>query len=213
MPLLTGHVTTPRPLRSACIGVAFASLALTGCGSEDGGGDPVAGYDENASQAVSVNAPLDSEPEIVSSIAEIVSGNPDLSVFAGLLKTSGLGDTLDKEGEFTILAPNNIAFDKLGTETLATLNEPENADKLLHILRYHVVEGKLMTADLRQQVADAGGSLPLKTLAGPNITATVELDQIKFTDADGKAAGLTVSDVEASNGVVQIIDEVMMPAN
>lgn len=213
MRLLSGRATKPHSLHAALIGMAAGSLALSACGSEDGGGDPVAGYDENASQAVSVNAPLDSEPEIVSTISEIVSGNPDLSTFAGLLKSSGLGTTLAEKGEFTILAPNNIAFDKLGTETLATLTEPENADQLARILRYHVVEGKLMTSDLRQKVADAGGSLPLKTLAGPMVAATVELDQIKFTDAAGKAAGLTVSDVEASNGVVQIVDEVMIPAN
>lgn len=190
--------------------VALA-LALGACGSEDGGGDPVAGYGETAAS----DAPdiLTEDPEITASITEIVSGNPDLSKLSELLATSGVGAELDGEGPFTLFAPDNVAFDKLGEAGLEALTAEDNRDELIQVLKAHVVPEAVMQSALRKMVADAGNAPALTTLAGTKISVTVELDQVKLANSTGEIATISIADIEGSNGVVHIVDTVLVPGN
>ena len=189
----------------------MAALALAACGSEDGGGDPVAGYGESA--ASDVPDILTEDPEITATITEIVSGNPELSKLSELLEVSGVGAELNGEGPFTLFAPDNVAFDKLGEAGLESLTAEDNRDALVQVLKAHVVPEAVMQGALRKLVADAGNAPALKTLAGTNISVTVELDQVKLANSTGEIATISIADIEGSNGVVHIVDTVLVPGN
>jgi uncharacterized surface protein with fasciclin (FAS1) repeats len=126
---------------------------------------------------------------------------PRLSRFVDAVKAAGLTDSLKGEGPYTIFAPTNAAFAKLPAGTLDDLMKPENKAKFADLLRYHVVPGKLSSADILKM----GDKATLKTLAGTNITLNLGQNP-KLNDA-----GLVKTDIMASNGVIHIIDTVLMP--
>lgn len=132
-------------------------------------------------------------------IVEVAVGNEDFSTLVAAVKAAGLVDVLSGEGPFTVFAPTNEAFAKLPEGTVETLLKPENKEKLVSILTYHVVAGKVMAADV-------------KTMD----VATVEGSEASIKVADGKvmidAATVVATDVEASNGVIHVIDSVILPA-
>ncbi len=138
------------------------------------------------------------------SIVEIALANPDFSTLVAALQAADLVDTLSGEGPFTVFAPTNAAFDALPEGTVATLLEPENKDQLTQILTYHVVAGKVMAADVPP--ADAGVATP--TVAGLDASVRAEADgSVKVNEATVIAA-----DIEASNGVIHVIDTVILPS-
>lgn len=132
-------------------------------------------------------------------IVELAVGNENLSTLVAAVKAAGLAETLAGEGPFTVFAPTNEAFEKLPEGTVETLLKPENKDQLIAVLTYHVVAGKVMSTDLKN-------NMKAKTVQGES--ATIKL-------ADGKAsvdnATVIAADVAASNGVVHVIDEVILP--
>ncbi len=120
-------------------------------------------------------------------------------------------DTLSGKGPFTVFAPTNAAFEKLTAGTVETLVKPENKKKLTGILTYHVVAGKMTSADLAQAIKSGNGSASLKTVNGEKLTAKMAGDSIELTDAKGGTATVTIADVMQSNGVIHVIDTVEMP--
>ena len=128
------------------------------------------------------------------------------------VKAAGLVETLKGAGPFTVFAPTNAAFDKLPKGTVETLLKPENKGKLTKILTYHVVPGKLDAAELAKQIGAGNGKATLKTAQGETLTATMEGSTIVITDAKGGKARVTIGDVYQSNGVIHVIDTVLMPS-
>ncbi|GIL39827.1 fasciclin domain-containing protein [Roseiterribacter gracilis] len=127
------------------------------------------------------------------------------------VKAAGLVDTLKGAGPFTVFAPTNAAFEKLPAGTVDTLLKPESKATLTKVLTYHVVAGKWGAADLAAKVKDGGGKAVLKTVEGASITASSEGGKIKLTDAKGGSAWVTTADVWQKNGVIHVIDTVLMP--
>ena len=120
--------------------------------------------------------------------------------------------TLSGAGPFTVFAPTNAAFDKLPAGTVDTLLKPENKDQLVKILTCHVVGAKALAADVQKMVADDGGMHVIKTVGGCEFTAMVEDGMVKIKDGQGNVATVTVADVVQSNGVIHVIDTVLLPA-
>ena len=127
------------------------------------------------------------------------------------VKAAGLVDTLESAGPFTVFAPTNKAFEKLPKGTVESLVMPENKDKLTAILTYHVVPGKLTASDLKKMVKDGGGKAELKTVQGETLTVTEKGKNLDVTDGKGDVAHITTADVIQSNGVIHVIDTVMIP--
>lgn len=144
-------------------------------------------------------------------IVDVAAGNGDFSTLVTALKSADLVSSLQGSGPFTVFAPTNSAFEKLGSETLTSLLEPSNKDMLSGILTYHVVSGKLTAADIDAAVKKGEGKAELVTLNG-NILTLVEKDgKIWLQDQKGNYSGIISADVMASNGVIHAISDVVMP--
>lgn len=135
----------------------------------------------------------------------------DHTTLVAAVKAAGLVDTLKGPGPFTVFAPTNAAFAKLPAGTVDTLLKPENKADLTKILTYHVVPGKLNAADLIAQARANGGKAMLTTVEGEPLTAWVDGDSVYLQDAKGGKAMVTIADVNQSNGVIHVIDTVLMP--
>jgi uncharacterized surface protein with fasciclin (FAS1) repeats len=138
--------------------------------------------------------------------------SPIHTTLVAAVKAGGLVDTLNSPGPFTVFAPTNDAFAKLPAGTVDTLVKPENKDMLDKILTYHVVSGKISSADLMKMIKDGHGKATLKTVQGEDLTATMSKGKIWLIDAKGGKAEVTTADVFQSNGVIHVIDTVLMPS-
>jgi uncharacterized surface protein with fasciclin (FAS1) repeats len=145
-------------------------------------------------------------------IVENASTSKDLSTLVTAVVAAGLAETLSSEGPFTVFAPTNAAFDKLLAGTVGTLLKPENKETLAGILTYHVVSGNVMAGDLIKMINDGNGTATFATVNGGELTAMLEDGKVMIKDANGGVATVTVADVKQSNGVVHVIDNVLMPA-
>jgi uncharacterized surface protein with fasciclin (FAS1) repeats len=141
-------------------------------------------------------------------IVENAVNSPDHTTLVAAVKAAGLVDTLSGPGPFTVFAPTNEAFAKLPAGTVETLLKPENKDELTKILTYHVVSGRY-TADQLMAMAKAGQTLT--TVEGEPLTVTVKHHAVYLTDAKGDVAKVTIANVYQSNGVIHVIDTVLMP--
>lgn len=184
------------------------TLMVAGCGSHDGGGDPVKRVDPASLEVKEAEA---EEPDAILRVDEVVLRNPDLSTLARAIKAAELNAALAADKPMTVFAPDNGAFDKLGVDTLAELLLPENKAKLAGLINYHIIPGRLTVADLRKQIADKGGSIELTTLQGERLNVSVELDQVRLSDAGGDVGSIHQADLAASNGMVHVIDKVLEP--
>lgn len=144
-------------------------------------------------------------------IVTIAAGNDDLSTLVAAVTAADLIETLSSAGPFTVFAPPNSAFDKLPEGTVETLVMPENKETLTGILTYHVVSGEVMAADLVKAIKDNDGSYTIPTVNGAELTATIVDGGVVLTDAAGGTANVVATDIDASNGVVHLIDTVVMP--
>ncbi len=135
----------------------------------------------------------------------------DHTTLVAAVKAAGLVATLEGKGPFTVFAPTNEAFEKLPAGTVETLLKPENKAKLAGVLTYHVVAGKYTAAKLGQEIKAGGGSATLTTVNGEKLTAKMSGDSIELTDTKGNMAKVTIGDVMQSNGVIHVIDTVVMP--
>jgi uncharacterized surface protein with fasciclin (FAS1) repeats len=135
----------------------------------------------------------------------------DHTTLVAAVKAAGLVATLKSAGPFTVFAPVNAAFAALPAGTVETLLKPENKGMLSGILTYHVVSGKMDAAALTQAIAAGGGKAMLKTVAGGNLTAMAAGGKVMLMDEKGGTATVTIADVYQSNGVIHVIDKVLLP--
>jgi len=146
-------------------------------------------------------------------IIENAVNSADHTTLVAAVQAAGLVETLQGAGPFTVFAPTNAAFAKLPAGTVETLLKPENKDQLTKILTCHVVAANALAADINKMVADDGGMHTVKTVGGCEFTAMVEGDAIKIKDGQGNVATVEIADVKQSNGVIHVIDTVLLPAN
>ena len=144
-------------------------------------------------------------------IVENASAAPNLTTLVTAVKAAGLVETLSGAGPFTVFAPTNDAFAKLPAGTVESLVKPAAKADLTKILTYHVVPGKMSAADLTAAITAGGGKAELTTVQGAKLTATASGGTITLTDAKGGKSIVSQADVNQSNGVVHVIDTVLMP--
>ncbi len=144
-------------------------------------------------------------------IVENAANSADHTTLVAAVTAAGLGETLSSPGPFTVFAPTNAAFGKLPAGTVETLVKPENKATLTKILTYHVVAGKMSAADLLAAIDTGGGKATLTTVQGENLTATKTASGVELTDSKGGKAMVTIADVNQSNGVIHVVDTVLMP--
>ncbi|MEZ0496996.1 fasciclin domain-containing protein [Sphingomonas sp. IW22] len=144
-------------------------------------------------------------------ITDATTNNPKLSTLATAVKAADLGATLSGPGPFTVFAPENEAFTRLAPGTLDTLLKPENKPTLTKVLTYHVVPGKVSLEQLREQIKAGGGKATLTTVEGSPLTIAEEGAAIALSDVSGNKSYLAQPDVEASNGVVHVVNGVVVP--
>lgn len=132
-------------------------------------------------------------------------------ILRGAVKAAGLVDTLGGAGFFTVFAPTNEAFAKLPPGTVDTLLKLENKDQLTKVLAYHVVGGRLTSNDLRKAIEEGNGTAELATVEGGRLEAMMEGGKIVLKDERGGAATVTIPNVMQSNGVIHVIDSVLLP--
>ena len=144
-------------------------------------------------------------------IVENAANSADHTTLVAAVKAAGLVETLQGPGPFTVFAPVNAAFGKLPAGTVDTLLKPENKDALVKVLTYHVVAGRLSAADLKKQIKAGGGQAMLKTVSGGTLTAMMKGGSIVLKDEKGGMATVTQANVFQSNGVIHVIDSVVLP--
>ena len=171
--------------------LAVTSMAASAQKDPDVGGAPM--YPDKTIVANAVNSPIH-------------------KTLVAAVKAAGLVDTLNSPGPFTVFAPTDDAFAKLPAGTVDTLVQPENKATLVKILTYHVVPGKISSKDLKKMIKKGGGTYTAKTVEGGMLTFTIDMGKIKITDEKGGSAYVTTADVFQSNGVIHVIDTVLMPS-
>ena len=135
----------------------------------------------------------------------------DHTTLVAAVKAAGLVDTLKGTGPFTVFAPTNAAFAALPAGTVDTLLKPESKPALTKVLTYHVVAGKMDAASLMAAIKAGGGKAMLKTVSGGMLTASVAGGAVKVMDESGGTATVTIADVIQSNGVIHVVDKVLLP--
>ena len=135
----------------------------------------------------------------------------DHTTLVAAVKAAGLVDTLKGPGPFTVFAPTNAAFSALPAGTVDTLLKPENKPKLTSVLTYHVVPGKWDAAAIAKMIKDGNGMASIKTVAGGTLVAKASGSSVTLTDENGGVAKVTIADVMQSNGVIHVIDKVLLP--
>jgi uncharacterized surface protein with fasciclin (FAS1) repeats len=144
-------------------------------------------------------------------IVENAMNSKDHTTLVAAVKAAGLVDTLMGKGPFTVFAPTNAAFAKLPAGTVDMLLKPENKGKLTSVLTYHVVAGRLDSKTLMQRAAKGNGKVALKTAEGDTLWIVWQDNKLWLRDGKGNTAGIEIADVFQSNGVIHVIDTVVMP--
>jgi uncharacterized surface protein with fasciclin (FAS1) repeats len=169
-----------------------------------------------AAQSMSMSA--DADPMVggaamypAKNIVQNAVNSKDHTTLVAAVKAAGLVPTLESPGPFTVFAPTNEAFAALPAGTVTTLLKPENKPTLTKILEYHVVSGKYSTADLEDMIAKGNGTAMIPSVAGPDLTFKNDGTNLEVIDAKGNAADITISNVNQSNGVIQVINKVLLP--
>ncbi|MEZ4802827.1 MAG: fasciclin domain-containing protein [Gelidibacter sp.] len=144
-------------------------------------------------------------------IVENAVNSKDHTTLVAAVKAADLVDVLMSEGPFTVFAPTNAAFDKLPKGTVETLLKPENKEQLQTILKYHVVSGKWNAVDIAKMIKEGNGKAEIKTVSGGTLTAWAKGKDVYVTDENGNSAKVTIADVNQSNGVIHVIDAVLLP--
>ena len=178
--------------------VGSLSLIAAACSSDDSTSD--AGGTGSSAPAES-SAPATTDE----TITDIVAGSEDFSTLLAAVQAADLGDTLAGDGPYTVFAPTNEAFAALPEGTVEALVKPKNQEQLAAILTYHVVPGQIMAADVT--------SGEVTTVNGETFTVDVADGTVTITDGQGNEATVTSTDIVASNGVIHVIDSVLLPAS
>ena len=173
---------------------AFATGAIAG--GKMAGSNPTVG-----------GAPMLASKDIIDNAVN----SKDHTTLVAAVKAAGLVETLKGPGPFTVFAPTNAAFEALPAGTVDTLLQPENKAMLTSILTYHVVPGKIDAKTLAAEIKKGGGTATVTTVQGAKLTARASAGGVTITDAKGNAANVSIADVYQSNGVIHVIDKVLMP--
>jgi len=144
-------------------------------------------------------------------IVENAVNSKDHTTLVAAVQAAGLVETLQSAGPFTVFAPTNEAFNMLPKGTVETLLKPENKNMLAGILTYHVVAGRIDAAELARLIKEGSGKAELKTVAGGKLWAWMKDNKIMLTDEKGGMATITIKNVYQSNGVIHVIDHVVLP--
>ncbi len=144
-------------------------------------------------------------------IVDLAVGSTDHTTLVAAVKAADLVATLQSAGPFTVFAPTNAAFGKLPAGTVETLVKPENKSMLTKILTYHVVAGNFNAGAVVKAIKDGGGKATLKTVSGGSIVASLENGKVVLTDEKGGVATVVAADLNASNGVIHVVDGVVLP--
>lgn len=164
--------------------------------AQPGGGPPRPGSTTSEPAAAPASSGVTTAQ--TQTIVAVASANDNFSTLKAALEAAGLTETLSGKGPFTVFAPTNAAFEALGEEKVQALLKPENKDKLIKVLTYHVVPGQVMSTQLRPGTA--------KTVEGGTVMVMVKDGKVKINNAQ-----VTQADVKASNGVIHVIDTVLLP--
>lgn len=146
-------------------------------------------------------------------IVDVAVSSKDHSTLVAAVKAAGLVETLNSAGPFTVFAPVNAAFDKLPAGTVETLLKPENKALLTSILTYHVVAGNIDAASVVAAIKAGNGKASLQTVSGNKLVASIENGKVILTDEKGGKATVTATDLKGSNGVIHVIDTIVMPGS
>ncbi|MEH6681800.1 MAG: fasciclin domain-containing protein [Sediminicola sp.] len=152
-------------------------------------------------------APMAQELTIVG----VAAGNENFATLVAAVKAADLVDTLNGTGPFTVFAPTNDAFDKLPEGTVANLLEPGNKEKLAAVLTYHVVAGEFDAATVVDAIKKNGGTFTVTTVQGGILELALSGDKVQLTDVNGGTALVSMADVAATNGIIHVIDSVVLP--
>ncbi|MEL7231192.1 MAG: fasciclin domain-containing protein [Pseudomonadota bacterium] len=194
---------------------AFALIAACG-GAETDDTAPVEAETpaetEEVVETTETEAPAEETAE-VGTIVEVAVGNPDFSTLVAAVQAADLVDTLNSDGPFTVFAPVNSAFAALPAGTVETLLMPENKADLQGVLTYHVVAGEVMAADVVAAITDGGGSFEATTVQGGKLKVSLDGENVVLTDENGGTVTVVATDVDASNGVIHVIDGVVLPGS
>jgi uncharacterized surface protein with fasciclin (FAS1) repeats len=144
-------------------------------------------------------------------IVENAVNSKDHTTLVAAVQAAGLVDTLKSAGPFTVFAPTNAAFDKLPAGTVETLLKPENKDMLAKILTYHVVAGNADSKAIMKAIKKGGGKAEFRTVSGGTLTAMIVGKDLVLMDEKGGKSTVTIADVRQSNGVIHVIDTVVLP--
>ena len=144
-------------------------------------------------------------------IVENAVNSKDHTTLVAAVKAAGLVETLSSPGPFTVFAPTNAAFAKLPAGTVETLVKPENKGTLTTVLTYHVVAGRITSADIAKKIKAGKGKARLTTVQGGTLTAQMVGKKLVLTDAKGGKSTVTIANVMQSNGVIHVVDTVLMP--
>jgi len=144
-------------------------------------------------------------------IIENAVNSKDHTTLVAAVKAADLVETLKGAGPFTVFAPTNAAFDKLPKGTVESLLKPENKKTLQTILTYHVVSGKMNSSDIAEAIKAGKGKATLKTVSGGTLTAWMKGKDLYITDENGNKSKVTIADVNQSNGVIHVVDAVLLP--
>ncbi len=189
-------------LTAACSNDSTAEMATTEAAA------PAAAPATAADQAVMVGG---ASMYPTKNIIENAVNSADHTTLVAAVKAAGLVETLSGPGPFTVFAPTNAAFAKLPAGTVDTLVKPESKATLTKILTYHVVAGKMSAADILAAIEAGGGTATLTTVQGEPLTAAKTAAGVEVTDAKGGKSLVTIADVNQSNGVIHVVDTVLMP--
>ena len=174
--------------------LAFSASLVAQCGSSH-------------KNAKAVNASYSHHKDIIG----VATSSDDFSTLVAAVKTADLVKTLQGDGPFTVFAPVNSAFAKLPEGTVKSLLQPENKATLTKILTYHVVAGEFRATDVINAIKASGGEFTVQTVSGDKLKATLQNGSVILTDEKGGVAAVTKTDVGASNGVIHVIDTVVLP--
>lgn len=212
--------------------ILLAAIAITAAACGGPGSNPVGGNDNTGKMSANNSSKMSSNANTANTNTGSGDGNPmvggaamfktkdiidnavnskDHTTLVAAVKAAGLVETLKGAGPFTVFAPTNAAFEKLPAGTVDGLLKPESKAALTKILTYHVVAGKQDAASIAKAIEDGKGKAMFKTVAGGTLTATMEGKDVILTDEKGGKSKVTTSDVMQSNGVIHVVDSVLMP--
>jgi uncharacterized surface protein with fasciclin (FAS1) repeats len=183
-------------MKRAIAALLFGVVAFAATSAMAGSKNPVVG-----------GQPMYSTKDIIDNAVN----SADHTTLVIAVKAAGLVDTLKSPGPFTVFAPTNEAFEKLPAGTVEKLLKPENKDMLTKVLTYHVIAGRLSAADLRKQIQAGNGTAELKTVSGGRLWVMMQGKNIVLKDEKGDMSTVTIPNVFQSNGVIHVVDTVVLP--